>query len=409
MRHLPLNPALSRMLILLSWWLLPGMLSAQGASIVLVGQNDPLVDRIHLQEAIDSTPSRGMLKLRGTFQLDGGSILLDRGDITLQGWAEDNDGDGRTNEDWADGVDNDEDGLIDEDGWDTVIQGIVNPDGLPAGDIDVSTFFNRGLMLQGFTGAEQKVAIRNIEFRDHNRALSIQPDFLSTGSACPDFALTGGSLKKLTIQGNLFVNNFRSVQIIGSVEQSDLKENTVVDGGAVDLLLAGGSIACFGTTGPLPIGTPHGLRLRENLIRNGNIAIFGSTLEDTEVKGNVIEDMVLGIFMRNDTTPTIKNNAVSRTVQGITVFGPATQGIIRENLVVDSSVVGIFLLGGATGFVVKGNTLLGSASNDIFLDSTTFGNLIFAHPTDIILDAGENTVIIEEEDLRFQGSEEVAL
>ena len=76
------------------------------------------------------------------------------------------------NEDWADGEDNDNDGLVDEDDWDAVLVGLTDPmTGLPLPD-PTGALFNRGIAAVGLdnvhlTDLKFSGLRRGVAFADH--------------------------------------------------------------------------------------------------------------------------------------------------------------------------------------------------------------------------------------------------
>jgi nitrous oxidase accessory protein NosD len=377
----------------------PAYLRASGGGpIRLGGQNDITKDRQALQDALDRARPGGIIELSGRFQLDGERVFITRSPLTLRGVVLDNDGDGRSNEDWADGADNDGDGRVDEDDWDATLVGLTNPDGTPVKDPDRNTPFNRGLVLQGITGTAERVVIRGLKFQGHNRAITFQPEVAAVTNRCEHTTITNGRLVKSEIRDNFFTRNERAIQVIGAVEDLDIKRNLFVANPAVDLLAFGELLSCaenLNQPGVLPVGVPRGTRISLNEILTSNISLFTDRTEDLSFKDNLIDKAVLAVFVRADRGLEVKGNEIRRAMRGVTTAQLASGARIVENIFIDSTTYAILLQNASSGYFIKGNGFQGSKTADIQLDATTTGNTVIARPTDSLIDLGtDNQVIV---------------
>lgn len=375
--------------------LLPAQATFGAAPLIVDGLNDQAVDRQAIQDAIDQAAAGGTVELRGTFQLDGQTVFIDK-ELRLRGEALDDDGDGAANEDWADGVDNDGDGAIDEDDWNTVLHGLVDANGQPLGDLPDGTLFNRGFSMEGLSGEVEDIEIRDILFLGLNRAVSALPDLenLGVAFACSDLVATGGSLENARIRRNRFANNGRSIQFFGAVEESEIKENVVLGGGAAQVLLIGAAVGCTG--GSLPIGRPTDIDIKGNRIQAlGSSGFISSETIDTQVKGNTFIGGSFAVSINDDERADVSGNTITGSSFPIIVFqsvGPAR--IVGNQL--SGHTFGI-LLDTASGYDIKDNVFLTAGFvADVFLDVTTSNNRVVVPAGTLVTDLGvDNEVIFE--------------
>lgn len=371
---------------------LPNLCSA--AVIPVQGHDDAVTDRPALQDALDRAEPGDTVLLSGTFQLDGQRVLITTAPLTLLGEVLDADGDGLENEDWLDGIDNDGDGRVDEDGWDAVIRGLTNPDGSLARDPDPTSYFNRGLALQGVTGTAERVAIRHLKFEHHIRAINLEPEIDAPNDRCEESTVTGGLLVGVDLRHNFFTDNERGIQGLGAVENLRIHQNLFLGNHAVDLLFVGGLRSCVGTAGSLPLGTPTDVHLTRNRILDSNIGIFTDHTRGLLFQGNTIDEVVLGIFTRSDEGVTIKDNDVSRSFRAVTTSLPATDAAILGNRISAVSDVGIILLNRSAGYAAGNNRFDGSGSADIRLGPTTTDNTVIALPGVRVIDLGTGNHVV---------------
>ena len=117
-------------------------------------------------------------------------------------------------EDWADGVDNDGDGSVDEDDWNAVLRGLDEGTGGPASRF--RSLYNRTLRIEGGNGTLQQLTIRGIKFDRGARGIDVGLDYLwFDGFFCDDLIPTDGFVRNLRVEHNLFQNNRRAFQIYG--------------------------------------------------------------------------------------------------------------------------------------------------------------------------------------------------
>lgn len=359
------------------------------------GRDDADLDRPALQQGLDLAEPGDVLVLSGVFQLDGERLLVRTTPLTLRGVVVDDDGDGRENEDWIDGVDNDGDGQVDEDGWDAVIRGVTNPDGSLARDADPASYFNRGLALQGVQGTAERLSIRHLKFEHHLRAVTLEPEIDAANNLCEESTATGGRAVDVDLRHNFFTDNERATQVFGQVEDLRLHQNLFLGNHAVDLLLIGSFRGCTGAPGFLLLGTPTGARITENRILDSNIGIFTDLTRDLLFRANSIDEVVLGVFTRRDEEITIQGNDISRSLRAVTTSLPATDATITGNRISQVLTVGILLQNQTSGFLVRNNHFDGSGTADVVLAPNTTGNTVIALPGVRVVDQGTaNDVIV---------------
>ncbi len=368
------------------------------AAVEVVGQNDAAVDRQAIQDAIDGAAPGDAIVLRGTFQLDGERIFITKAPLKLEGVALDNDGDGAVNEDWGDGADNDGDGAVDEDDWDAVLVGVAQANGQPAADPDNATFFNRGLVVSGISEAFSGLVIENLKFSTHHRAVTLTPDSDSTGGVlCGNQFQTPGSIAGMKIEKCWFDNNNRAVQAFGAVADLVVEANLFTASRNNDLLIVGQLLGCAGEGQPLPIGTPRRTTISENRVLGGNVGVLSLLSESTAVEENTFRGSRIPILTSEDTDISITENSIANSTFGIVTDLATVGGRVAENHLVASGVFGILLQNGSAGYTVEENVFQGSGFVDVFLDDTTFDNLIIVRPGDTVIDEGTGNQIVVED------------
>lgn len=385
--------AVSHSLVLL---LLAVAALADGPTVV-DGQNDSDVDRQAIQDAIDRADDDDAVVLRGTFQLDGERVFL-RQEVQLRGVARDDDGDGRRNEDWADGVDNDGDGVIDEDDWNTVLRGLVDVNGQPLGDLADGTLFNRGISIEGLGDDVEDIEIRDIAFTGFHRAVSVLPDLRDRGSVfgCDDVVPTDGELEELRLRRNRFTNNTRAVQLFGAVEEAEIRGNVVVGGGVGQVLLVGGLVGCLGEGGPFEIGRPTETRVRGNHFQSvGAAAFLTSGTVDTLVSRNVFVGSTIAVALNDDVRADVVDNVITGSFFPIFPFRSTGPARISGNRLEDYF-TGI-RLDISSGYLIKDNVFNApAAADDVFLDPESTNNRVLVPAGTVVTDLGiDNVVIIE--------------
>lgn len=381
--------------------------AAQSDTITVVGQDNKATDRSSIQAAIDRAAPGDTVELVGVFQLDGTRVFITKAPLTLAGRALDNDNDGAVNEDWADGADNDGDGRVDEDDWDTVVRGVANPDGSPAGDSDPSRLFNRGFVLEGAAGTFRRVEVRNIKFQTHHRAISLQPDWKSPTLFCDDIVSTGGSSDGISVLGNWFDNCRRGVQAFGEVARLTIKDNQFtlttppsILGAPLGVELLGGLTVCFlpgGGTRPLRVGTPRMTEVANNrFIAGGTLGILTSGTSLTTIRHNTFAEMFVGISLFDDEKASVHSNEVLRTVAGIAARDAAPGATVSNNRL-NRHTVGLFFDSGASGLTALNNRFEASSVSNVFFTPASFENTVIA--TDF-----ETTVVDLGRDNRLLGT-----
>jgi hypothetical protein len=272
--------------------LLPGVASARPAPEVktVVGRLDPAKDRQSIQTAIDGSLPGDTIELVGSFQFDGKFVSLEKPEITLQGRIEDNDGDGKANEDWADGIDNDGDGAIDEDDWEAVLLGVAGVEGRPDPGPPL-TLFNRAVVIDALPKDYEGIVIRGIKFSTFHRAVDFSADHtVPDGALCSDVVKTAGSALHPRVEANWFHNNGRGVQIFGSARGARIETNLFTDN-ATGILLVGGEAYCRsadGSDSTFAVGTPKATVIANNRMVDSAFGLVATPNQQTEIRGNEI-------------------------------------------------------------------------------------------------------------------------
>lgn len=363
--------------------LLAAAVPGGAATLTVTGRNDAAVDRPNLQQALDAAAPGDTILLDGTFQLDGVSLFLAEDRLTLEGRVIDDDGDGRANEDWADGADNDGDGAVDEDDWDAALLGVDDGSGGPAGDVSPRQFFNRALRIEGVTGVVRQIAVRHLLFARHNRAVSISADHrFGSGSACEDVELTGGLARGITIEHNRFLDNERDVQLLGAAHGVAVRDNVMTGATEFPVLLAGESLPCLlpdNSRSALPVGRPENTLVAGNRMQGLVAAVFSSETGSTKVQDNDASGDFVGFLISDDVGASLLGNRINGGVAGILlddVTGAGGSSSARNNRVT-GALFGV-LFSSATGDTAANNELIGSGVADVLLDVTSAGNTVVA-------------------------------
>lgn len=381
------------LIVLCSFW--PGASSAREPSIVVVGLADAAIDRAAIQAAIDRAPAGSIVALRGIFHFDGTPVVVHRGNITLAGHAVDDDGDGRVNEDWADGQDNDQDGNIDEDDWNTLLVGTVDASGRPRPDQPAPARFNHAFVVRGATQSLANIHFRDLALRAFWRALSFSPDLdLGRGTTCQASARTSGALVDLHIEGNRFEDNDLAIELVGAVRLARIRHNVLSGTSHLALHMTGGSRACTEATGELgghPIGRPTGVQLEGNRIHGTEIALMSTGSRATTIRNNDIRARATGVAIQGDDGARIAKNTFHETTIGIHASEPVDGGLIAGNIFVRPA-IGILFDTGAAGYAAMRNTFLEVAEVDILLDEATTNNVI-VHDRDAVRDLGKGNQV----------------
>ena len=387
------------------WAVAVALLSAAGAAeaatIQVTGQDDALIDRAAIQAAVNGAAPGDVIVLGGTFQLDGTPVFLSTSDLTIEGVAVDDDGDGAINEDRPDGVDNDGDGLTDEDGWDAVLRGVDNGVGGPAGDAFPSRF-NDGFEILGFDASIDDLAFRNLEFRRLNRAIYIFPDYADGGTVllCGASSPRTGSVQRVSIRDNAFVNGRRGVEILGRVDAVAIRDNWFSNVVQRSVLLFGQTIGCAEPDGSivqfLPLGTPRSVDIVSNEMSAVTIGLLSFISDKTTVRDNVIQAFNFAVASIEDKDMLVTRNDIRDAffaILGTTdprFAGPSKGNVISQNRIADAF-IGVLVDCVATGYSAINNEFTGSFIADVLFDGTAPGGFCVG-----IGDSFGNTVVAAE-------------
>jgi len=261
--------------------------------MTVVGRSDAAADRQNIQAAIDKAESGATIELVGRFQFDGQFLSLEKAHLTLQGRAEDNDGDGAVNEDWADELDNDGDGAVDEDDWDAELVGVAGEDGKPAPGPRLS-LYNRAVVSDALPGPVAGITIRDLKFSTFYRALDLSGDHsVPEGARCDEVITSPGSADQAVIAGNWFDNNDRAVQIFGAARGA-IVENNLFTENTTGILLVSGEAYCRaadGSDSSFAIGGPVGTKISNNQVITSAFALV-ATSGSTEIRDNQMSPVV---------------------------------------------------------------------------------------------------------------------
>lgn len=396
-----------------------GVPVASVATIIhVVGQNDAAIDRPALQAAIDAARPGTTIALAGTFQLDGERVLVRTSFLTLAGEAVDTDGDGVTNEDWTDGVDNDGDGQIDEDDWDTILRGVVDGDGRPVRVQGENALWNRGLVVEGVTGALRGLTLRDLQLSGFHRAVDLTPEWGSPTGGCGDRFHTGGDVRGVRFVGNRFEGNVLGVLGLGDVWFLRAQRNLFTDHEIGGLFMEGGRVGCPLVDGPsveLALGAPFRTRIEDNRFENASVltsrtrrsrfqnnditgSLFGISAnfdKQMVIRRNHMEGLVAsGIFLLEMTDSLIVDNTIRDTFSGIDLGGPAVRTVLLRNRV-EGTFFGFLFGADASRYLVFGPTFDGNLLADIQLDAGSTENIVInPGPAVTATDLGMGNVLI---------------
>jgi hypothetical protein len=416
--------------------LVAALLSVSGAKaeraaadiITVQGQDDVNVDRQAIQNAIDSAEKGDTIELVGTFQLDGQFILIQKSSLTIQGRAIDNDMDGAINEDWKDGLDNDDDGWTDEDDWDTVLRGLAYADGSPQQDsLHDPRMWNRAMIIQGIKGKASDITVRDLRFNTLHRGFLTLPEYYMPSLLCSETVYTGGTAEKVTLANNRFDNVVRGFQFLGNTEKFVASENVVSDlvpfldgrqghGG----LVLGGEVSCVkdGQGVPFEVGSPRKGQIIANHFVDSDVGFPMIVWEAEEIDVSFNEMRFIrayGMYMGGTGNSAFQNIVAGPIQRGIIVEGQrhmVTQNVIKGPIVglegagdsggsqfvgnvILGADFGIYLDQGASLYLLRDNEFSGSGAADIWLDSTTHDNLVFSQdPNVTVVDEGTDNKLL---------------
>jgi len=377
-----------------------------GKLLVVVGQDDINVDRPAIQAALDAVPKNGTVRLEGTFQLDGVELLVRSDHVTIEGLALDDDGDHKVNEDWADGVDNDFDGAIDEDDYNAVLNGIL-AGGLPdrgsyPGNA-LRSLYNRGIAVNDLSG----VAIRDLKFTGLVRGIAFSGGSQTFyGLFCSETIATGGVGSNSIAERNLFDNDERGVQVFGDAHAIRVRDNVVVSGSfGAGILLVGDAFACWNdddTPNPagFPIGRPVGTQVEGNTVSVRNrVGIGVYSANDSKVRDNTLDQVTAGVDVENSPRTLVIGNHVDATWfssiymwdgDGLSSAGTQIQGNDLSNPGPGWSAV---FMEGTVSKVKAANNTTFNAIPDYYLGPDTTKNTIVLKPGQVAGDDGTGNKI----------------
>jgi hypothetical protein len=324
--------------------------AAKTVQFKLVGKNDINVDRQAIQAAIDSAPGQALtIKLRGTFQLDGTDIQINRSDLIIKG-------------DRQGAILN---GLVDPA---TGFPVIVNPPEQLAG--------NRGIVL-GRSGSVRNIVIKDLTLTGMRTAI------FATGRL-DGVAVENVLIKNNTISNTLFGVSVDDVATIGIVNNhiSDAFNNGIFFQSEVTDAVIKGNLVSTSDDRPGSIPTP--LQIND-------------TLAFADISRNTFQGGVAALLLwANATNVTVTNNCVrDGGTQGPDEF--------RAGGIVVGGPVLVDLDG--SGFVIENNSynnnvwsfLVGTPeSRDIWLTSRAYNNAVLESLGTVVKDeeiSNNNSVV----------------
>jgi len=388
---------------------LTGLVAAAPAAktITVVGQDDSSVDRAAIQAALDAVAKNGTVELVGVFQLDGLELHVRNSHTTVRGRALDDDGDGKINEDWTDGIDNDLDGAVDEDDWNAVLKGILAGDGTPE-EGAAAPFFNRGFEALGL----QQVHITDIKFTGLVRGVAYggTVEIADTFLCSSTFPIP--EMRNSSADRNLFDNQNRAVQIFGGSHQVAFRDNVVINHRAgIPIVLVGDEVGCRnadGSQGSFATGRPHNTIIEGNQISDVNerfAAIGVFVAEWTFIRNNEIRDSRSGIGVQGMSNSLIQGNQIADVandgvqvfegLDGITGLLSDSSGLkIQNNTVSNAGRWSYALFDDVHDVKLSNNGSLNPGfGDDYFLLNSTHDNHVILKPGQIANDQGTNNKI----------------
>lgn len=403
------------------------LLAGSGASatsnpiVTVIGQNDPANDRQAIQDAIDTASPNSTIRLVGTFALDGERILVQTSDLHIVGEAVDDDGDSRYQEDWVDGRDNDNDGLIDEDDWETVLRGVSTPDGEPATDNGVNGLFNRAFAIEGADVAH--VLVRDLHFTTFHRAIELIPEWASPTGRCDDRVRVDAEAQEVRIERNRFTDNVLGVTMLGAVSHSSIEHNVFERNDTFGAVVEGGSVTCPLTGGGgvvLNLTSPSAVTLRNNVgVASGLGTAFteqsrvqGNRLEDSifghvsihdqgaKIQDNLAYDCVLAFILEGGDKVHVTGNVAVAPVIGFDLANAAHGVQVTENRV-SGGLLGITVEPNGSGYRVVDNRFDASGFVDVYLTTGSSDNVVIngEGPPITVLDSGTDNRLVGKIDL----------
>lgn len=376
-------------------------------TITVFGEDDINVDRAAIQLALDNVVKNGTVELVGVFQLDGIELFVRNSHTTVRGQALDDDGDGKVNEDWADGIDNDHDGAIDEDDWNAVLKGILAGDGTPEEGAS-APFFNRGFEALGL----EQVHITDIKFTGLVRGVAYggTVEIADTFLCSDTFPIP--EMRNSSADRNLFDNQNRAVQIFGGSHQVAFRDNVVINHrSGIPIVLVGDEVGCRnadGSNGSFATGRPENTIIEGNQISDVNerfAAIGVFTADKTFIRNNEIRDSRGGIGVQGMYKGLIQGNQITDVDgQGVVVFEGLSgitgelsdsTGLKIQNNTVSSAGVWSYALGADVHDVKlsNNNSFNPGSGEDYFLENSSHDNHVILKSGQIANDQGTDNKI----------------
>lgn len=356
---------ISLILVFLAILFCNSVVLANTITTIINGQNNQAIDRIAIQNAVDSAKPGSIVVLNGVFQLDGTVIDIKNSSIVLKGAGE-------------------------NDGWSTVLVGLTNPNGSPQLDKPAPTFqhFNRAFKI---SHDARNITIMGIKFLNINRGITISPGLQGNSNLCSDITVTKGGANYI-VRDNWFDNNSSAFNVIGEADGTVFTHNKMTNTLVRDISFGGGgALRCAmpnGTGGFITVvipnaGVPKNAVVSDNVIDQDKAQFSVAYLQVINLLmiGNKIDvgpNSIGAVTLRTDNA-FILNNAIN--LNGFGFFGvavdPATaptvfnnpKNTVAFNFVSNSIAdVGVGIVVDSTsGATMFGNTFSNNAGADYLL------------------------------------------
>ncbi len=344
------------------------------AQIRLEGQDNAAIDRLAIQEAIDSAPGQRLtIKLQGTFQLDGLDLVIDRSDVVIKG-----------------------------DRGGATLLGKLGPGGFPIDDFD--NFPNRGFLI------ESVEPLSNIEIKD----LSL------SGFRTAVFARGQmNSIDNVQVKNNNIENSFFGVSGVGKVSNLLIANNTMTG-------FTSDGITVFGSDA----GRPDGVQIVDNHVTEAsgegvlvydvdNVIIANNFLS---TKSTAFAGTPLAIDLTTNNI-LVESNTTQGGVVGMLLLGDATDVLVTKNCIRDGGTDGyppwrsggirigfeaaapFYFVFPGSGFEIADNSYSGNVvgspgvPRDVWLTTLSSDSQVTERASVVVLDEGaSNSVSVLPED-----------
>lgn len=192
------------------------------ATLTVDGKDNINADRKAIQRAIDKADPGDVILLKGTFQLDGTSVKVNKSDLTVEGEV---DGDGNPT---------------------TLIKGILDANGNPVTEFPGSGYINRGIEVQATPDNPilvSNVVVKDLKMDGHNRTVSMS-SVLTSSNLCADIVTSLG-VKDIIVENIHGDNNVRGPQSFGAAENVEFRDLNIENTHSIGMIISGGTAGCY--------------------------------------------------------------------------------------------------------------------------------------------------------------------